>query len=274
MEKNFKYISIFISIFLFCILNDPVFAQNGTSSKDIDKDWEFEIAAYGFAFGVTGDVGFNQANAEVDVDFGDILDHLDFGFLGFGQARKGPWSFILDGTYMKLSADKSSTRRNLLTASVDAEIEQAVVAGIVGYRFFEGEGNSTFLKPSLDFLVGARYNNVSGELGIQASLLGLTLTAQRKQTEEWVDPVIGLRGTAFLNDQTRVIVWGDFGGFGVGSDFTWQTFGGLGYTFSNGVDVFGGYRAYAFDYEDGTGASRVALDLLYHGPMLGVGYKF
>jgi len=272
MEKHLK--NICISIFWVCCLMNPAFAQNGTPSKDIDKDWEFEIAAYGFAAGITGDVGFRQANSEVDVDASDILENLDFSFMGMAQARKGQWSYILDGTYMKISADKSFARRNLLAGSVDVEIEQSVIAGFVGYRFYEGKGNSVLIKSSWDFLVGARYNNLSAELGVQASLLGFPLSAQRKQSADWVDPVIGLRGNAFLNDKTRVILWGDYGGFGAGSDQTWQTFGGLGYTFSNGIDVFGGYRAYAFDYEDGTGASRVALDLLYHGPMLGAGYKF
>lgn len=270
MEKNFKY----ISIFLFCILIDPAFAQNGTPSKDIVKDWEFEIWGYGIAAGITGDVGFRQANVEVDVDFSDILENLDFGFMGLAQARKGQWSYILDGIYMKLSADNSFTRRNLLTASVDVEIEQSQLSGFVGYRFFEGEGNSIFIKPTIDFLVGARYNHLSVELGGQASPLGLISPSQRKESVDWVDPVIGLRGIAFLNDKTRVIISGDYGGFGAGSDQAWQTLLGLRYTFSNGIDVFGGYRAFGFDYEDGTGPSRIAFDLIYHGPMLGMGYKF
>jgi hypothetical protein len=272
MKKHLKYICI--SIFWVCCLINPVFAQNGTLSKDIDKDWEFEIAAYGFGFGITGDVGFSQANTEVDVDFSDILENLDFGFMGFGQARKGHWSYILDGATLKVSADKSSSRRNLLTASVDVEFKQSLIGGYVGYRFYEGKGNSVLKKPTLDFLVGARYNKLSAELDAQASLLGLTLARQREKSVDWVDPVIGLRGIAFLNDKTRVTLWGDYGGFGAGSDQTWQTIGGLGYTFLNGIDVFGGYRAYAFDYEEGTGASRVAFDLIYHGPMLGMGYKF
>ncbi len=270
MEKNFKY----ISIFLFCILIDPAFAQNGTPSKDIDKNWEFEIFGYGLAAAITGDVGFRRANAEVDVHFSDILENLDFGFMGVAQARKGQWSYILDGIYMNLSDDNAFTRRNLLTANVDVEIQQSILAGYVGYRFYEGTGNSIFIKPTIDFLVGARYNHLSVELGGQASLLGLTSASQRKESVDWVDPVIGLRGIAFLNDKTRLMIWGDYGGFGAGADSTWQTMGILGYTFQNGIDLFAGYRAYGFDYEDGSGASRIVFDLIYHGPMLGMGYKF
>jgi hypothetical protein len=182
MEKPLKCICI--SIFWVCFLINPAFAQNGTPSKDIDKDWEFEIAAYGFAFGITGDIGFRQVNSEVDVDFSDILENLDFGFMGLAQARKGHWSYIIDGAHLKVSADKSFSRRNLLTGSVDVEIEQTAITGYVGYRFYEGKGNSVLIKPTWDFLVGARYNNLSAELGAQASLLRLSLSTERKN--RWI----------------------------------------------------------------------------------------
>ncbi len=54
-------------------------------------------------------------------------------------------------------------------------------------------------------------------------------------------------------DQAAVRVWLDNGGFGVGSDQTWQAIVGGTYHFENGVELALEYRALAFDYEEGAG---------------------
>ena len=65
----------------------------------------------------------------------------------------------------------------------------------------------------------------------------------------------------------------DVGGFGVGSDFSWQVVATYGFD----VNCFGtplhtviGYRALAVDYsEDGPYGENV-LDIVQHGPLMGV----
>ena len=61
----------------------------------------------------------------------------------------------------------------------------------------------------------------------------------------------------------------DVGGFGVGSDFTWQAATYVGWSSTHWRVDFG-YRALAvkFDQDD------VAADIVAHGPVLGVGFHW
>jgi opacity protein-like surface antigen len=65
-------------------------------------------------------------------------------------------------------------------------------------------------------------------------------------------------------------VLGDVGGFGVGSDLTWQAFGGVSYDINETWSIKAGYRALATDYENG----GFRLDAVSHGPVVGLGVRF
>ena len=88
----------------------------------------------------------------------------------------------------------------------------------------------------------------------------------RGASVDWVDPVVGLRGQAEITDRWFFRYNGDIGGFGAGSDLTWQVFAGIGYRVSDLVSIGIGYRALAIDYSK----DAFALDTLTHGPLLGV----
>lgn len=58
--------------------------------------------------------------------------------------------------------------------------------------------------------------------------------------------MVGLRGIFQLSEHWLIIVGGDIGGFGVGSDFAWSALGLFGYQWKGlGLDwaVLAGYRA-------------------------------
>ena len=62
---------------------------------------------------------------------------------------------------------------------------------------------------------------------------------------------------------------------GEGSDSSsYQLAGFANYRFDNNIRLFGGYRHYHFEFEDGAGSSRIGLDLDFSGPMLGLSYRF
>ena len=93
---------------------------------------------------------------------------------------------------------------------------------------------------ALDLLGGARYWNqeLDLSLGVDGSVdlgnLGLKRSGSRavarSGTLEWVDPFVGLRVRHQLSPGSELQFLGDVGGFGVGSDFTWQLFGGYAST--------------------------------------------
>ena len=90
---------------------------------------------------------------------------------------------------------------------------------------------------------------------------------------EWVDPFIGGRLRHEFGDNKEVNLEADVGGFGVGSDFSWQIVATYGFDvncFGTPVHTVVGYRALAVDYsEDGPYGENV-LDFIQHGPLMGV----
>jgi hypothetical protein len=89
-------------------------------------------------------------------------------------------------------------------------------------------------------------------------------------SRDWVDPFVGLRLTSRLSERTFAILYGDIGGFGVGSEQTWQAFAGVGWQWTDQVTVEAGYRYLAIDYEEG----ELNMDIDLKGFALGLGYAF
>ena len=74
-----------------------------------------------------------------------------------------------------------------------------------------------------------------------------------------------------------MIVGGDIGGFGAGSDFAWSALGLVGYRFEMlGLDssALVGYRALGQDFDTGSGANKFKWDVTMHGPIIGLVTRF
>ena len=96
--------------------------------------------------------------------------------------------------------------------------------------------------------------------------------ATRLAAELRVDGVVAARVKYGHEYGWGVSGWADIG---AGSDSSsYQLMGILSYRFKNNIRVFGGYRLYNLDYEGVSGGNKFELDLDYHGPMLGVSYRF
>jgi hypothetical protein len=267
-----------IPVFLITVLFWSAIAIAGddkVAKSDADR-WKVEVNGYVFMTKIDGDLDLRQTTTDVDIGFSDILKNLDLGAMAFAHAAKGPWLLTVDGAYLKLSDKNTQSRNNVATVSLDAELEQTVIEGFVGYRIFDRifEPNNPVKRVSVHFNTGARYNRLKADLSAQASVLGLSASADRQRSVDWVDPLVGFSGVVALSHKAQLRLWTDYGGFGVGSDSTWQVVVGGAYNFDNGVNMIAGYRAFSFDYSEGEGNSRIGFDFLYTGPMLGFGYRF
>ncbi len=253
-----------LPLLLWCVMLTPAHAQ---------ENWT-EVGIYGFMTGIEGDATIDgtlgDVTTDVDVSFSDILDNLDIGFMGFAEHRRGKWSFIGDVAYLKISAEKTTSRTPVSSTTLDAEFEQTLGEAFVGYRVFaQNQGEAQL---GIDLLVGARYNERAFELDVTASLLGLTTSASRKPDEDWVDGVIGARVQYGHNNGWGVSAWADIGDGSDSSSYQLACF--VSYRFKNNIRVFGGYRQFSFEYTVVSGGRRFDLDLDYTGPMLGVSYRF
>jgi hypothetical protein len=216
------------------------------------NSWTFDASLYGVAAGMSGDMTVKGIPADIDVEFDKIWDNLKFGAMGSVRAGYGRWSLSTDVIYMDLGASKGSVR---------ADMQQWLVQPMLGYtisRYFE-------------VTAGARYNNLSatiegtGPLGVFRSASG---------TVDWWDPVIGARISVPLVETLSLDVMGDVGGFGVGSDLTWQALPTLNWRFSKWASVQAGYRLLYSDYSQGSGNNQFGYDILTHGPQIGFTFHF
>lgn len=245
-------------------------APAGAQTKTSDSGWQFEIIPYIWAAGMKGDVQSGSLpKISTDVSFSDILDVLDFGLMGAFEARKGRWGVLFDAIYMKLSMDGTASRTGsgpigaTLTANANLEMKQTMLAAAAAYRTVEG-------RSPVDVIGGLRYIKLEASADINASFFALTGTVSRSADKGWVDPYIGARIQHPIADRWTLLGYGDIGGFGVGSDFTWQAIVGVNYDFSKSVSGKLGYRYLSVDYDkDG-----FLYDMDSYGVYLGVGIRF
>jgi len=92
-------------------------------------------------------------------------------------------------------------------------------------------------------------------------------------SETWFDPVVVVRSQGILQEKWLLQFRGDFGGFGIGSDFTWQIQANVGYKFSRLFQTSIGYRVIAIDYNNGDGADRFLYDINTYGPVVRIGFN-
>jgi hypothetical protein len=122
--------------------------------------------------------------------------------------------------------------------------------------------------PAADLTFGVRVNTLQGELTFK----GPDVT--RSQDKTWVDPIAGLTLRTPTNRRAQLRLYTEVGGFGAGSDFTWQVFPSLGVRFTDHASLEFGYRWLDLDYSTGEGTEQFQYDVLTQGPVVGFGFRF
>jgi hypothetical protein len=128
------------------------------------EPWHFTIAVPGWMPGMDGTVGLNGIDADVDIDFGQILRHLDMIFAMRVEASKGPFGIFGELIYMSLS---DSAEVNGLVKKVDVRVDQYLVDGALSWRLIDNP------RGSLDLVAGTHYTNLYERLGLQADTLAI-----------------------------------------------------------------------------------------------------
>jgi hypothetical protein len=124
------------------------------------------------------------------------------------------------------------------------------------------------LGASADLTFGMRVNTMKGELDFKR--LGRSV----EQSKAWVDPLVGLLARTPEKGRLGPRLYSEFGGFGVGSDFTWQVFPTVMFRATERTSIDLGYRWLDIDYKTGEGNERFAYDVLSQGPVLGMTVRF
>ena len=67
-------------------------------------EWKHELAPYIWGSAMEGTVGVGDITADAEMSFSDIVDNLEFGFMGTYRASRDRYSITVDALYMGLGA--------------------------------------------------------------------------------------------------------------------------------------------------------------------------
>jgi hypothetical protein len=183
--------------------------------------WSVTVAPYLWATSMDGTASVGGTEADVDLPFGDIVEDLSFGAMLLVDIQKGRFGIGVDGLFARVSPEGE-----VGDVEIDVTSDTAQLAVAPYYRLVEWQyGESASGRP-LHLIVapeaGFRFTYMSTELDIRG---GPSVDGSKS----WVDPLIGSRIGLDLSDRWAIAGEADIGGFGVGSDFTWNVQAFVGY---------------------------------------------
>jgi hypothetical protein len=128
------------------------------------EPWQFTIAAPGWMAGLDGTIGIRGVNADIDVGFDQILQHLDMIFAMRAEARKGPFGIYGEVIYIGLS---DGAQINRLINNIHAQVDQTLVDGALTWRFINQP------RGSLEFAAGTHYTNIYERLELHSDPIAI-----------------------------------------------------------------------------------------------------
>jgi hypothetical protein len=255
----FKEYLLLVIIFL----SINVIAQENIS-KEAERPankWNFLLDAYLMFPNMKGTAAVSALpEIEVDADPGDIFDRLNMGAMLYFEASHNSWSFSCDLIYMSL---KQGVKPGPIIQSGEIEAKQLAWEMASMRR----------LLPQLDAGIGLRLNSLDVGLDLIRNT-DSDIVLNKSAIQTWVDPIVIIR---FKSDPSNEFIYqlrGDIGGFGIGSDLSWQIQAYAGYRFSKLFQLTGGYRFIDMDYDKGSSDDRFMYNMSTFGPVVRFGFNF
>ncbi len=262
MKQNIlKYCTLAIfGLIMILLIAQPVVAEEMSPDR-----WQFSANIYAWMPALKGQT---TTGKDVDISFNDIVNNLDFTFMGGVAARKNKLSLMVDVIYMDLEDTSSSTlfSGNLINLSLtNVELKSWVVTPMVAYNVVQSD------RLKLDLLAGARYFYLKAISDFKAQGPLETRKYSVSGSTDYWNGIVGAMGQIKVNEKWYLPFQCDVGTGDL--DLTWQVFGGVGYKFTN-LDLVAGYRHLEFDFDSSDKGGEVLNDLYISGPMVGIRYFF
>ena len=123
------------------------------------EPWQFTIAAPGWMAGLDGTIGVRGVNADINIGFDQILQHLDMIFAMRAEAQKGPFGIYGELIYIGLS---DNAQINGLINNIHEQVDQYLVDGALSWRLINQP------RGSLDLAAGTHYTNIYERLELHS----------------------------------------------------------------------------------------------------------
>jgi hypothetical protein len=224
--------------------------------------WEGRVVLYGWFAGLEGDVTARNrgVGTAISLSPGDVLDRLETGVFAHGELRKGRFGALVDAAYIALSDGQDVATPLPGRVSADTTLVMVTAAGL--WRAVDRSD------VAVDLYGGGRFVGLDVELN--ATVAGGGPSAGAAADDSWLDPIVGVRATAPLTERLTLTALADIGGFGIGSEFSAQVFGGLALQLAPRVSVEAGLRYLHIDRD----SDRVDFNAQFWGPTLGLAIDF
>jgi hypothetical protein len=223
------------------------------------QDWEFSAAIYGWGPDSTVSLDTPVGSVTGELSLADAWESLDLALMGVVTAQRGQLGFILDSMVFKLSDDRATPGVLGFTgASLSSQVN--ITNAYVTWRVMDAPSGQ------LDLGAGVRFYNTQNEV----TLTGGPGPFAFDISDDWIDPVVALRYRADFTPKWYGTVFADVGGFGAGSEFTWQGVATVGYRINDSFAIEGGYRIIESDRIEANGD----IDIRMSGPVIGARFRF
>ncbi|MDH3541880.1 MAG: hypothetical protein OES39_05465 [Desulfobulbaceae bacterium] len=266
--KEASLAAVILLLMMFCGINTAA-AKNTADTAD---KWQYEFTIYGWLPSLDGTIKYDVppgSGSNVSLDVSDLLDSLNFVFMGTFVAQKNKLSYAVDLIYMDVSNSKSTDitvgpgQGVPLGVHAGLGLKTWVVTGHVGYDVMQTD------KARMAVFGGVRYLDLSTDISIDINgpAPPNPPPSYLSGSNDFWDGIVGIKGGIMLNENWYIPYYVDIG---TGqSKFTWQLYAGIGYNFSWG-DIRLAYRYLEYDQDD----DKLVQDLKLYGPQLGIGFRF
>ena len=255
-------------------LSDSLFADTGVSGTADPEhrdhaqmparskprgDWEFTLSPYLWMTSLRASTEIGPITSTSEAYFSDLIQHLDGAAQLRFEGQRDRWGFFLDGTYLTVSDDARVKTQRFRFRGVDTDVQLTEAWLDFGGMYQLGNPGRTF-----DLMLGGRYAYVSTEVSVGPF--------EADRSEDWLAPLVGGRFQFDISENWLASLKAEVGGFGVGDapDLSWGVTALLGYRLNDSATLGLGYRFYDIDFSSG----RLEVDMQYHGPLVGMSFRF
>lgn len=229
------------------------------------EEWQYEFTPYIWGSSLDITAGKDGSDHTVDeIQFHDIYDMLDAGWMSMFEARKGNWSVMNDIIWMKLSDGGSKQLGPLAGTTLNANLktQEGSLDLVAGYT--PDNSHTTFF-------AGLRYFYLLAD--VSASLAppipGAFVEAGTKQQFNWTTPLVGVRQIMPITDKFSAVGQIDVGGT-MADEFSSAATLRIKYDITDTLNTSLGYRYVRIRMN----SDNVLFDQTAKGFMATVGFKF
>jgi len=228
-----------------------------TAGAQIERRVSGELVPYFWAVGVDGDAEIRGRDVDIDYDFEDTWDHLEFGGSILGVFRHGRWVGWGQLDYIDLKNDDIGARLGVVRIPGELNTTALIWTLAGGYQIGGFRHGQTF-----DVMLGVRGLHLELDLDVA----GL---ANASKDEDFHDVVLVVRPDLPLSARWR---FNPTASIGAGdSELTWELWPQFEFEITDTWVTRVGYRTLHYDIDGDNGNS---FDAAFNGFTIGLGGKF